>query len=165
MSRKHDRMKGQNLNFYLETHATTHNIYFIGLRILPRFLVHYIGVWMTLKLVFQAKFLHLLFRSFEERSRNPEFSAWFQKLIHRSMNLLPSYRNSCTLPTETCSLPLSRSLPGCNLSCCHLWRLAYLQLWYYVPIVVLIWLVVQFSCLDWINSLQDWNMSDILCWY
>ena len=35
-------------NFYLETHATTHNIYFIQLRILLRFLVHYTGVWMTL---------------------------------------------------------------------------------------------------------------------
>ena len=43
--RTHVRMKGQNLNFYLETHATPHNIhatphniYFIRLRILPRIL-------------------------------------------------------------------------------------------------------------------------------
>ena len=39
------RIKGQNLNFYLETHAaTTHDIYFIRLRILPRDLAHYTGV-------------------------------------------------------------------------------------------------------------------------
>ena len=44
-SRTHVRIKGQNLNFYLETHATPHNIhttphniYFIRLRILPRIL-------------------------------------------------------------------------------------------------------------------------------
>ena len=43
--RTHVRIKGQNLNFYLETHATPHNIhatphniYFIRLRILPRIL-------------------------------------------------------------------------------------------------------------------------------
>ena len=43
--RTHVRIKGQNLNFYLETHATPHNIgatphdiYFIQLRILPRIL-------------------------------------------------------------------------------------------------------------------------------
>ena len=48
----HVRIKGQNLNFYLDTHATTHNIYFIRLRILPRFLVHYTGVWMTLYLAY-----------------------------------------------------------------------------------------------------------------
>ena len=47
--RTHVRIKGQNLNFYLETHATPHNIYFIRLRILPRILVHYTGVWMTLR--------------------------------------------------------------------------------------------------------------------
>ena len=46
--RTHVLIKGQNLNFYLETHATPHNIYFIRLRILPRILVHYTGVWMTL---------------------------------------------------------------------------------------------------------------------
>ena len=34
------RIKGQNLNFYLETHATTHNIYVMWLRILPRNLAH-----------------------------------------------------------------------------------------------------------------------------
>ena len=33
---------------YLETHATTHNTCFIRLIILPRNLVHYTGVWMTL---------------------------------------------------------------------------------------------------------------------
>ena len=49
MGRIHVRIKGKNLNFYLETHATTHNIYFIWLWILPRNLVHYTGVWMTLK--------------------------------------------------------------------------------------------------------------------
>ena len=32
----HVRIKGQNLNFYLETHATTHNFCLIRLRILPR---------------------------------------------------------------------------------------------------------------------------------
>ena len=48
MARTHVRIKGQNLNFYLETHATTYNIYFIRLRIQPRFLVHYTGVWMAL---------------------------------------------------------------------------------------------------------------------
>ena len=43
--RTHVRIKGQNLNFYLENHATPHNIhatphniYFIRLRILPRIL-------------------------------------------------------------------------------------------------------------------------------
>ena len=43
--RTHVRIKGQNLNFYLETHATSHNIhtiphniYFMRLRILPRIL-------------------------------------------------------------------------------------------------------------------------------
>ena len=43
--RTHVRIKGQNLNFYLETHATPHNIhatphniYLIWLRILPRIL-------------------------------------------------------------------------------------------------------------------------------
>ena len=46
MASTHVSIKGQNLNFYLETHATTHNIYFIRLRILPRNLVHYTGVWM-----------------------------------------------------------------------------------------------------------------------
>ena len=50
MARTHVPQKGQNLNFYLETHAaTTHNTCFIRLRILPRNSVHYIGVWMTLK--------------------------------------------------------------------------------------------------------------------
>ena len=49
MALTHVSIKGQNLNFYLETHATTHNIYFIRLRVLPRNLVHYTGVWMTLK--------------------------------------------------------------------------------------------------------------------
>ena len=51
----HVRIKGQNFNFYLETHATSHkihaipqNIYVIRLRILRRILVHYAGVWMTL---------------------------------------------------------------------------------------------------------------------
>ena len=41
----HIRIKGQNLNFYLETHATSHNIhasphniYFTRLKILPRVL-------------------------------------------------------------------------------------------------------------------------------
>ena len=56
MGRTHVRMKGQNLNFYLETHTTPHNIhttpiiftYFIWPKILPRILVHYTGVWMTL---------------------------------------------------------------------------------------------------------------------
>ena len=45
MGLTHVRIKGQNLNFYLETHttphnihATPHNIYFIRLRILPRIL-------------------------------------------------------------------------------------------------------------------------------
>ena len=33
MGRTHVRMKGKNLNFYLETHAPTHNIYFIRLKI------------------------------------------------------------------------------------------------------------------------------------
>ena len=42
MALTHVSIKGQNLNFYLETHAAiTHNIYFIRLRILPRNLVHY----------------------------------------------------------------------------------------------------------------------------
>ena len=43
--RTHVRIKGRNLKFYLETHATPHNIhttphniYFIRLRILPRIL-------------------------------------------------------------------------------------------------------------------------------
>ena len=37
--RTHVRIKGQNLNFYLETHATPNDIYFIvRLRILPRIL-------------------------------------------------------------------------------------------------------------------------------
>ena len=43
--RTHVRFKGQNLNFFLETHATPHNIhvtphniYFIRLRFLPRIL-------------------------------------------------------------------------------------------------------------------------------
>ena len=43
--RTHVHIKGQNLNFYLETHATPQsihatpqNIYFIRLRILPRIL-------------------------------------------------------------------------------------------------------------------------------
>ena len=49
MGRTHICIKGQNLNFFLETHATMHNIYFIPLRILPRILVHYTSVWMTLK--------------------------------------------------------------------------------------------------------------------
>ena len=30
MGRTHVRIKGQNLSFYLETHVTTHNIYFMG---------------------------------------------------------------------------------------------------------------------------------------
>ena len=61
--RTHIRIKGQNLNFYLETHATPHNIhatphniYFIRLRILPRILVHYTGVWMTLYLETHSTF-------------------------------------------------------------------------------------------------------------
>ena len=41
--RTHIRIKGQNLNFYLESHAATDNIYFIRLRSLPRNLVHYTG--------------------------------------------------------------------------------------------------------------------------
>ena len=49
IARTHFGIKGQNLNFYLETHATTQNIYFRWLRILPRNLVNYTGVWMTLK--------------------------------------------------------------------------------------------------------------------
>ena len=47
-ARTHVRIKGQNLIFYLETHATTHNIYFLWRRILPRNLVYYTDVWMTL---------------------------------------------------------------------------------------------------------------------
>ena len=43
LARTHVRIKSQNLNFYLKTHATTHNIYFIRLRVLSRNLVHYIG--------------------------------------------------------------------------------------------------------------------------
>ena len=53
--RTYVRIKGQYLNFYLETHATPYNIhatthifYFIRLRILPIILVHSTGVWMTL---------------------------------------------------------------------------------------------------------------------
>ena len=46
--RTHVRIKGQNLIFYLESYATTYNIYFIRQRTLPRFLVHYTGVWITL---------------------------------------------------------------------------------------------------------------------
>ena len=49
--RTHVRIKGQNLNLYLDTHATPHNIhatpnniYFIRPKILPRILVHYTGV-------------------------------------------------------------------------------------------------------------------------
>ena len=41
------QIKVQILAFYLETHATTHNIYFIRLKILPRNLVHYTGVYYT----------------------------------------------------------------------------------------------------------------------
>ena len=41
MGRTHVSIKGQYLNVYLETHATTNHIYFIRLRILPRNLVHY----------------------------------------------------------------------------------------------------------------------------
>ena len=48
MGRTHVRIKGENLNFYLETQSTTHNIYFKRLRILSRNLVHYTDVWMTL---------------------------------------------------------------------------------------------------------------------
>ena len=36
MCRTRVSIKDQNLNFYLETHTTTHQIYFIRLRILPR---------------------------------------------------------------------------------------------------------------------------------
>ena len=50
MGRTHVRIKGQKLNFYLETHATTQNIYFRRLRNLARNSVHYTGMgWMTLK--------------------------------------------------------------------------------------------------------------------
>ena len=45
MGRTHVSTKGQNLNFYSETLATTHNIYFIRLRILPRNLVHVACGW------------------------------------------------------------------------------------------------------------------------
>ena len=48
MARTPIRIKHQNLNLYLEIQSTMHNIYFIGLKILPRNLVHYTGVWMTL---------------------------------------------------------------------------------------------------------------------
>ena len=44
MGPTHVRKKGQNLKFYLETHATTQDIYLI----LLRNLVQYTGVWMTL---------------------------------------------------------------------------------------------------------------------
>ena len=50
MGRTHVRIKGQNLNFYQETHATMYNIYFIRLRILPGNVAHYTAVWMTLNL-------------------------------------------------------------------------------------------------------------------
>ena len=67
MGRTHVRIKGQNLNFYLEIHATTHHFYFTRLRILPRNLVHNTGVWMTLKLwrtVFGLFRLHSQGRSY-----------------------------------------------------------------------------------------------------
>ena len=49
MGRTHVRIKGENLNFYLETQSTTHNIYYFKrIRILSRNLVHYTDVWMTL---------------------------------------------------------------------------------------------------------------------
>ena len=59
MGRKRVRIKGQNLNFYLETHATMHNIYFIRLRILPRNLVHYTGVCTTLKKTSEQDYLNI----------------------------------------------------------------------------------------------------------
>ena len=43
------RIKGQNLNFYLETHANSINICFMWLRHLIRVLVNCADVWMTLK--------------------------------------------------------------------------------------------------------------------
>ena len=45
---RHVCINGPNSNFYLETHSTSNNIYFIRLRNLPRNSVHYTGVWMTL---------------------------------------------------------------------------------------------------------------------
>ena len=43
----HFSIKGQTLNFYLEPHPTSNNIYFIRLRNQARNSEHYTGMWMT----------------------------------------------------------------------------------------------------------------------
>ena len=91
------RKKGQNLNFYLETDATPHNIYFIRLRIMPKFLVHHTGVWMTL---YPSNFFQLsscfglvyqLFCSLSLDSRSTPIQLDHRKKIGRVANQAREY--------------------------------------------------------------------------
>ena len=70
MAHTHVRIEGQNLNFYLKTHATPQNIYFIRLRILPRNLVHYTGVCITLKGSYTRPYKRPKFELLSVNSRN-----------------------------------------------------------------------------------------------